>query len=46
MINVKNLIIFKVGNGQSADLTINIYIENQILEPKDTAKYLRIYIDK
>ena len=28
MINVKNLIIFKVGNGQSADLTINIYIEN------------------
>ena len=30
MINVKNsnLIVFKLVNGQSADLTINIYIEN------------------
>ena len=48
MINVKksNLIVFKVGNSQSADKTINIYIENQILEPKDTAKYLGVYIDK
>ena len=48
MINVKksNLIFFKVGNNQSADETIKIYIENQILEPKDTAKYLGVYIDK
>ena len=48
MINVKksNLIVFKVGNSQSAGETINIYIENQILEPKDTAKYLGVYIDK
>ena len=48
MINVKksNLIVFKVGNSQSARETINIYIENQILEPKDTAKYLGVYIDK
>ena len=48
MINVKNLnlIVFKVGNSQSADETINIYIENQILEPKDKAKYLRVYIGK
>ena len=32
MINVKksNLIVFKVGNSQSADETINIYTENQI----------------
>ena len=46
MINVKksNLIVFKVGNSQSARETINIYIENQILEPKDTAKYLGVYI--
>ena len=46
MINVKksNLIVFKVGNSQSAGETINIYIENQILEPKDTAKYLGVYI--
>ena len=38
--NVKksNLIVFKVGNSQSASETINIYIENQILEPKDTVK--------
>ena len=48
MTNVKksNLIVFKVGNSQSAGETINIYIENQILEPKDTAKYLGVYIDK
>ena len=48
MINVKksNLIFFKVGNNQSADETIKIYIENQTLEPKDTAKYLGVYIDK
>ena len=48
MINVKkpNLIVFKVGNSQSADEPINIYIENQILEPKDTVKYLGVYIDK
>ena len=48
MINVKksNLIVFKVGNSQSADETTNIYIENQILEPKDTTKYLGVYIDK
>ena len=48
LINVKksNLIVFKVGNSQSADETINMYIENQILEPKDTAKYLGVYIDK
>ena len=48
MINVKksNLIVFKVGNSQSADETIKICIENQILEPKDTAKYLGVYIDK
>ena len=48
MINVKNsnIIVFKVGNSQSADETINMYIENQILEPKDTAKYLRVYIGK
>ena len=47
MINVKksNLIVFKVGNSQSAGETINIYIENQILEPKDTAKYLGVYSD-
>ena len=41
-----NLIAFKVGNNQSADETINIYIENQILKPKDTTKYLGVYIDK
>ena len=35
-----------MGNSQSAGETINIYIENQILEPKDTAKYLGVYIDK
>ena len=47
MINVKksNLIVFKVGNSQSAGETIIIYIENQILGPKDTAKYLGVYID-
>ena len=41
-----NLIVFKVGNNQSPDETINIYIENQILKPKDTTKYLGVYIDK
>ena len=47
MINVKksNLLVFKVGNSQSAGETINIYIENQILGPKDKAKYLGVYID-
>ena len=44
MINVKksNLIVFKVGNSQTTDQTIKIYIENQMLEPKDTAKYLGV----
>ena len=48
MINVKksNLIVFEVGNSQSADEAININVENQILELKDTAKYLGVYIDK
>ena len=42
MINVKksNRIVLKQV------ITINIYIENKILEPKDTAKYLGVYIDK
>ena len=35
-----------MGNSQSTDETIKIYIDNQILEPKDTTKYLRLYIDK
>ena len=35
-----------MGNNQSAYETINIYIENQILKPKDTTKYLGVYIDK
>ena len=35
-----------MGNSQSTDETIKIYIDNQILEPKDTTKYLRVYIDK
>ena len=45
MINAKksNLIVFKMGSSQSADETMKIYIENQILEPKDTAKYLGVY---
>ena len=45
MINVKklNLIVFKVGNSQSADEPINIYIENQILEPKDSQIPRSIY---
>ena len=36
----------KVGNSRSADQTIKIYIENQMLEPKDTGKYLGLHIDK
>ena len=44
MINVKKL--FKVGNSQSADETMKVYIQNQILEPKDKAKYLGVYTDK
>ena len=44
MINVKKL--FKVGNRQSADETMKVYIQNQILEPKDKAKYLGVYTDK
>ena len=36
----------KVGNSRSADQTIKTYIENQMLEPKDTAKYLGLHIDK
>ena len=45
MINAKksNLIVFKMGSSQSADETMKVYIENQILEPKDTAKYLGVY---
>ena len=45
MINAKKptLIVFKVGNSKSADETIKIYIQNQKLEPKDTAKYLNIF---
>ena len=45
MINAKksNLIVFKMGSSQSADETMKIYIENQILEPIDTAKYLGVY---
>ena len=35
-----------MDNSQSADQTIKIYIENQMLEPKDTAKYLGVYIDE
>ena len=48
MINVKksNVIVFKVGNSQSVDETIKIYIENQIIVPKGTARYLGVYIDK
>ena len=42
MINVKksNRIVLKQV------ITINIKFENKILEPKDTAKYLGVYIDK
>ena len=45
LINVKksNLIVFKVGNSQSADETINMYIENQILEPKDSQISRSVY---
>ena len=48
MINVKksNVVVFKVGKRQSVDETIKIYIENQIIEPKGTARYLGVYIDK
>ena len=47
MINVKksNLIVYKVGNNHSADETIKIYINNQVLEHKVTTKYLGVYID-
>ena len=45
MINAKksNIIVFKMGSSQSADETMKVCIENQILEPKDTAKYLGVY---
>ena len=41
MVNVKKstLVVLKMGNSQGADETIKIYIENQVLEHRDTTKY-------
>lgn len=48
MVNVKKstLVVLKMGNSQGADETIKIYIENQVLEHRDTTKYRGEYVNK
>ena len=44
MIIVKNFLVLKVGNSQSAFKTIKICIDFKILDHKGTAKYPGLYL--
>ena len=46
--NVKksNLLVLNVDKSQSTDKAMKLYIDKEILEHKETAKYLGVYLDK